>query len=182
MIRNERSGAVISVLLVLALLFALVGAANAQQSVVEKYRGQYPTPMGADNTLKLLKQVAAETHFGIYRKTTGSNCNGYSCDIVCFGGTEGVDILSDSEGAARPTWNAVHDLDGSKCEKVVDDGGGGGGGGGDTTSISQKQLDALLQLVDQLQHQRDEASAQNAKLVEIIESLKATTLKVRVVK
>jgi hypothetical protein len=40
--------------------------------------------------------------FGILRKTSGTNCNGYSCDIVCAGqggGQRQYDVLGDIDGA-----------------------------------------------------------------------------------
>lgn len=80
---------------------------HGQKSVVEKYRALYPTPLGAENTVKLLRQVAAEVHGGLLVKTSGSNCLGYSCDIVCFSPTNQVDVLVDAENAARPTWSVL---------------------------------------------------------------------------
>jgi hypothetical protein len=46
--------------------------------------------------------------FGILRKGGGNNCLGYSCDIICSGNGSAQkqwDVLSDSGGAQRPSWN-----------------------------------------------------------------------------
>jgi hypothetical protein len=57
--------------------------------------------------------------FGILRKAGGSNCGGYSCDIICAGqgtGQRQYDILNDSEGAQGPTWNGPHTLPGIRVD------------------------------------------------------------------
>ena len=50
----------------------------------------------------------AQGPFGLLRKAGGSNCGGYSCDIICSGqgnGQKQWDVLGDAEGAQRPSWN-----------------------------------------------------------------------------
>jgi hypothetical protein len=50
--------------------------------------------------------------FGLLVKTTGTNCNGYSCDIICSGNGGGQrqwDVLGDTEGAQVPNWSEVPD-------------------------------------------------------------------------
>jgi hypothetical protein len=45
--------------------------------------------------------------FGLLRKTSGANCAGYSCDILCSGsGTSQRqwDVLGDADGAQTPAW------------------------------------------------------------------------------
>jgi hypothetical protein len=45
--------------------------------------------------------------WGVLVKTSGSNCNGYSCDILCLGNGAGQvqrDVLIDAEGAQIPIW------------------------------------------------------------------------------
>jgi hypothetical protein len=45
--------------------------------------------------------------FGLLRKTGGSSCNGYSCDIICSGQGNSQrqwDVLGDSDGAQTPSW------------------------------------------------------------------------------
>jgi len=49
--------------------------------------------------------------FGILRKSGGSNCNGYSCDIICAGqGTaqRQYDVLADADGAQIAGWGSAH--------------------------------------------------------------------------
>jgi hypothetical protein len=60
--------------------------------------------------------------FGLLRKSGGSNCNGYSCDIICSGNGNGQkqwDVLGDAEGAQVPAWNgpnAVPNIRVDVCE------------------------------------------------------------------
>jgi hypothetical protein len=100
-------------------ILLLSSSAFAQQSVVVKYRAKYPTPLGAENTVKLLREVAAEVKGGILRKTTGNNCRGYSCDIICFSNGQHYDVLIDSDDRAIPGWNFVGLIDPSRCELVM---------------------------------------------------------------
>lgn len=109
---------------VLALLLLLPNSTFAQQSVVEKYRRNYPTPLGAENTIKLLRQIAKEVGGGVLTKTSGNNCLGYSCDIICFSDGSHFDVLGDSDNLAIPQWELVGNIDPSRCEvqvEVVDD-------------------------------------------------------------
>ena len=49
--------------------------------------------------------------FGILRKSGGTNCGGYSCDIICAGqgtGQRQWDVLSDIQGAQGPMWLGPH--------------------------------------------------------------------------
>jgi hypothetical protein len=46
--------------------------------------------------------------FGILRKASGANCNGYSCDIICSGqggGQRQWDVLGDIDGAQSPGFS-----------------------------------------------------------------------------
>jgi hypothetical protein len=46
--------------------------------------------------------------FGILRKQSGTNCNGYSCDIICAGNGGGQrqwDVLGDIDGAQSPGFS-----------------------------------------------------------------------------
>ena len=48
--------------------------------------------------------------FGILRKQSGTNCNGYSCDVVCAGqggGQRQYDVLGDIDGAQTPGWGLI---------------------------------------------------------------------------
>lgn len=49
--------------------------------------------------------------FGILRKGSGTNCGGYSCDVICAGQGSGQrqwDVLGDIEGAQSPGWEGPH--------------------------------------------------------------------------
>jgi hypothetical protein len=49
--------------------------------------------------------------YGILRKQSGTNCNGYSCDIICAGQGNGQsqwDVLGDIDGAQSPGWAGPH--------------------------------------------------------------------------
>ena len=109
--RTKRAAAA---LVALALLAAT--PAYAQLAIVQKYRAEYPTPLGAENTVRLLASVAADVNGGLLRKTSGNNCLGYSCDVICFADGRAVDVLADSEGAATPVWSPIAPLDPALCD------------------------------------------------------------------
>ena len=49
--------------------------------------------------------------FGILRKGSGTNCGGYSCDVICAGqggGQRQWDVLGDIDGAQSPGWSGPH--------------------------------------------------------------------------
>ena len=84
------------------------------QAIVECERAKYGH-MDSGQLLQFERAVARSLNangisggpFGILRKTSGSNCGGYSCDIVCAGSGTGQrqwDILNDAEGSQGPTW------------------------------------------------------------------------------
>ena len=105
--------------LIISVVFSLIAtSAFAQQSVVEKYRNLYPTPLGAANAVQLLKDVAIEVKGGILKKPDGHNCLGYACDIICFADGNHVDVLVDAEGSAFPTWRVIGKIDPTRCELV----------------------------------------------------------------
>ena len=85
------------------------------QKIVECERAKYGH-MDSGQLLQFERNVARSLNsngisggpFGILRKSSGSSCGGYSCDIICAGSGGGQrqwDILNDSEGAQNPTWN-----------------------------------------------------------------------------
>jgi hypothetical protein len=78
---------------------------------VQSIRSKYPTPLGATHAAFLI-EVAKTLGAKLFKKPGGSNVllpNGIpvSMDIIILNG-QWIDILSDSEGAANPTWDA-HD-------------------------------------------------------------------------
>jgi hypothetical protein len=85
------------------------------QSIIECERAKYGH-MSSGQIVAFLKAAARSLTsngigggpFGILRKAGGSNCDGYSCDIICSGQGSGQrqwDVLGDSDGAQNPSWN-----------------------------------------------------------------------------
>lgn len=100
-------------------LFCFITVLGASKDIVAKHRAKFPTPLGKANTALLLRAVAAEVKGGVYIKTSGNNCEGISCDIICFSDGRGFDVLVDSEGQAIPAWNPVSNLDKTKCQLIT---------------------------------------------------------------
>lgn len=74
---------------------------------VQRIRVRYPTPLGVLHPLFLI-EVAQATGAKLLRKDGGTHVTlptgvNVSQDILMFG-DQGIDILSDGEGAAVPTW------------------------------------------------------------------------------
>ena len=76
-------------------------------------RARYAGYMNADQIVAFLTQSAKDLNaaringapFGILVKTSGHQCNGYSCDILCSGNGPGQrqwDVLGDADGAQVP--------------------------------------------------------------------------------
>jgi len=98
-------------------------------SIVECERAKYGH-MSSSQTVDFLKSTARSLNakgisggpFGILRKSGGSSCNGYSCDIICSGNGNGQkqwDVLGDAEGAQVPAWggpNGVPNIRVDTCE------------------------------------------------------------------
>lgn len=72
--------------------------------------------MSSSQTVQFLRSTAVSLTrngigggpFGLLRKSGGSNCNGYSCDIICSGqgnAQKQWDVLGDAEGAQNPGWS-----------------------------------------------------------------------------
>ena len=84
-------------------------------AIVECERAKYGH-MSSSQLVQFQKNVARSLNasgigggpFGILRKDSGHNCNGYSCDIMCAGSGNGQrqwDVLSDAEGEQLPAWS-----------------------------------------------------------------------------
>jgi len=84
-------------------------------TIVECERAKYGH-MGPGDTVNFLiataqsltRNAIAGAPFGLLRKSSGSSCNGYSCDIICSGqgnSQKQWDVLGDSDGAQTPNWN-----------------------------------------------------------------------------
>jgi hypothetical protein len=88
-------------------------------AIVQCQRAKYPTPMSSSQTVAFLRALAKDLNaaqigggpYGLLRKTSGANCQGYSCDIICAGqgnAQQQRDVLIDAEGAASPIWSDAH--------------------------------------------------------------------------
>jgi len=89
---------------------------TTQLGVVTCRRNQFTGHMDAGQVLVFLKGIAGDLNrlgtwgsgYGLLRKTNGSSCGGYSCDIICQGTTESTqkqyDVLIDSDGTQGPIW------------------------------------------------------------------------------
>jgi hypothetical protein len=88
---------------------------NTPQAILQCRRNQFPAHMSATNIVSWLKLSAKDINasgtaggpWGVLVKTSGANCNGYSCDILCLGNGGGQvqrDVLIDAEGAQIPIW------------------------------------------------------------------------------
>lgn len=102
--------------------FALQTPLGADEAVVARHRAQFPTPLGAANTVALLRLVARDVGGGLLRKDFGHHCEGFACDIICFADGRHFDVLRDSDGAAEPQWSLVTQpptIDPARCELVT---------------------------------------------------------------
>ena len=57
--------------------------------------------------------------FGILRKSGGTNCGGYSCDVLCSGSggaQRQYDMLGDIDGAQNPGWSGPNTLPGIRVD------------------------------------------------------------------
>jgi hypothetical protein len=106
---------------------ASCGTPHTHFDVVACHRAQYGTPMSAGDKVNMLRGVARELNtrgfsdgpFGILRKDGGTNCHGYSCDIICAGNGSSQrqwDVLVDGEGAAAPIWAPLGSIVVRPCE------------------------------------------------------------------
>lgn len=109
-------------LLIIVMLLLIPTLCFGQQHIVAKHRKNYPTPLGKENTVKLLHDIAVEVKGGMLRKNGGNVCNiagesiTYSCDYICFKDGRGYDVLRDSEGVAEPVWQGPNQIDPGMCE------------------------------------------------------------------
>lgn len=89
---------------------------NTPLGIVQCQRSNYGQSMSSTDLVNLMTAIARDLNaagvsggpFGILRKTSGSQCNGYSCDIICAGqgnSQQQWDVLSDVGNTNRPTWN-----------------------------------------------------------------------------
>lgn len=95
---------------------------NDPLSILQCRRAQFGPTMSAGDTVNFLRASAKDFNavpipdgpFGILRKTSGTNCLGYSCDILCAGqgnSQKQWDVLIDADpgsGPAIPIWGPPH--------------------------------------------------------------------------
>jgi len=90
------------------------------QAILECQRNQYPAHMSHSELVSFLRASARDINragsaggpWGLLQKTSGANCNGYSCDILCLGNGSGQvqrDVLLDAEGSQIPLWGGPID-------------------------------------------------------------------------
>ncbi len=88
---------------------------SSPQAILECHRNRYSGHMSHSDIVNFLRASATDINrlgtaggpWGILVKTSGAQCNGYSCDILCLGnGSSQVqrDVLIDAEGSQIPLW------------------------------------------------------------------------------
>jgi hypothetical protein len=93
---------------------------SSAQAIVECERAKYGR-MSHGQMLDFLRNVVRSLNrngigggpFGLLRKQSGTNCGGYSCDVICAGqgsGQRQYDVLGDIEGDQTPGWSGPHTL------------------------------------------------------------------------
>jgi len=84
-------------------------------SILRCHRSKYGSHMSDSQIVQFLKGSARDINragtgggiWGLLVKTSGHQCGGYSCDILCMGNGSSQlqrDVLIDSDGAQIPTW------------------------------------------------------------------------------
>lgn len=99
---------------------------GAPLSIVECERSKYGH-MSTGDLVNFLRATARSLNsngisggpFGILRKGSGHNCNGYSCDVLCAGQGNSQrqwDVLGDADGAQTPDWSGPHTVPGIRVD------------------------------------------------------------------
>jgi hypothetical protein len=86
---------------------------------------------GECGAFQITKRVAWQLRgegAGLLDKPSGSNCQGFSTDIVAYPGGRIFDILIDGGGANGPAWNASDPVDPSRYRPAFDPGDAPGPG------------------------------------------------------
>lgn len=95
-------------------------------AIVRCNRSRWGSSMSSIEILAFLKDLTRDLNtarivggpFGILNKSGGSNCGGYSCDVICAGNGAAQaqwDVLTDSEGSATPTWSRITSIRRDQC-------------------------------------------------------------------
>ncbi len=100
---------------------------GSEFAIVECRRAQYGFMSAADR-VEMLRRIAYDLNrasaehapYGILVKHTGSNCHGYSCDIICSnaGLHRQWDVLLDEDRAQIPLWNRLGAVAVRPCEAL----------------------------------------------------------------
>lgn len=98
-----------------------------EAAIVHCRRSQYGF-MSVPQRVEFLRRIAYDLNrapaehapYGILIKSTGHNCFGYSCDIICSntGMHRQWDVLSDEDAAQLPVWNRLGQIAVRPCEAV----------------------------------------------------------------
>jgi hypothetical protein len=104
--------------------------AGDPEAVVECRRAQYGATISPSQAPGLLRAIAQDLNagtsssfYGVLQKTSGNNCSGIACDIVCArNGSGHWDVLIDGPdatvgyaGAAAPSWQPKGTISPSAC-------------------------------------------------------------------
>jgi hypothetical protein len=104
-------------------------ASNPEQ-VVACRRAQYGSRLSPGEAPGLLRAIAGDLNtgtgsstYGLLIKTSGNNCSGFACDIICSRSGDHWDVFADGpdagagySGVASPTWNYKGTISPSSCD------------------------------------------------------------------
>jgi hypothetical protein len=104
--------------------------ASDPEAVVACRRAQYGARLSPSQAPGLLRAIAGDlntgtgsTSYGLLIKTSGNNCSGFACDIICrrtgdhwdvF--IDGPDASSGYSGTAAPAWTYKGTIDPARCD------------------------------------------------------------------
>lgn len=98
----------------------ITATAETQKQVVTRVRGKYPNlPGNRTITLQANKEIASDPSVkgGLFVKTSGNNCGGFSCDLICYPDGKLYDIWGDWDNRAIPMWTLHNGLgDPARCK------------------------------------------------------------------
>ncbi len=101
---------------------------GSEEQIVDCRRHQFPGFMSNSQIVQFLRAVARDLNaagkpyapnYGILVKDSGTQCDGYSCDIICAGnggGQQQWDVLIDVQGSQSPVWDHIGSVAVRPCE------------------------------------------------------------------
>jgi len=110
------------VALVLALLTITLGAETPLQVVTRVRKAHPDLPGNRTVTNQALKEIARDLGAGVLTKTSGNNCGGIACDIICYKTGYHYDVFRDWENVAAPTYSLVTNpplIDPARCQLIA---------------------------------------------------------------